>query len=505
MDWTNRLSEISKNSRLARALWLTTAVLVSWLHLFVHTLGIKYSDLPLDDAGTWGVARRSLGTLLTLPTEFNSQPQLFYFFLHYLINISTSPWFLRGISWFFCWVLIMFVLFYWHELSLFSRLAFCLLFIFGDITHYLATAVRPYGMGSWLTLVSTVMLLRLLREPSLRRAIIYAIWTTAMLYTMAFEVAVFLVHGLFVVGTLVATLVRHGRAQALSRGKVWLPTLVAVSLAYLPFLILAIHYQYRSNPTDTLAKVLTLSTYTVTIENHFRFSQEAMLGLLVLSSLGLVGELGRRNWLVLLWPLTIVGSIAFVWYFIVGRSVIGAQGKYMMPAYLAVCALAAMGFQQFRPLVRRRFWPALVVMLALLVGSKFEAFHAYMKAEPEIGPFTVLHRQMLSQPGKKVIFFDIGYDGQHVEYVARHDPNVIFATMRGRGWASGGDNHLTDEYVTNTIEASREECRCFFYYIENPRGPFARAFVPTLERRGFKRIPSMTRIWNHEVVGYCRD
>lgn len=505
MDWTDRLAELSKNSRVARALWLATALLISWLHLFVHTVGINHSDLSLDDAGTWGVARRSLGTVLTLPTEFHSQPPLYYLVLHFLLPIGSSPWFLRGISWFFCWLLILFVLFYWHELNLFARVGFCLLFVFSALTPYLASAVRPYGLAAFLTLVSSVTFLRLARDPTRRRAIIYAVWVTAMLYTMAFEVAVFLVHGLVVLGMVVADFVRRGRAEAWRRCTVWVLTMVAVGIAYLPYLVMAIHFQYQPNPANTLDLILRASVYANTLQVQFGFSQGVSFGLLGLAGVALVGELRRRNGLVFLWLLTIAGSIAFVWYFIIGRSAIGAQVKYMTPAFVAACALVSLGVQEFRPLANRRVWPVLVAMLVLLAGTKFEAFHAYVKAGPDIGQFTTLHRALMEYPGKKVVFFDVGYDGQHMEYVTRDDPDTTYATMRGRLWASGGDNHLTEEYVTSTIERSRRKNRCFFYYIQNRDGPpFARAFVPTLERNGYRKTPAFPLIWGHEVVGYCR-
>ena len=504
MIWTGRLSELSRNSTFARALWLAVAVLISWLHLFMNTLRITHSDLLLDDAGTWGVARRSLATLVTLPTEFHSQPPLYYYLLHFLLNISSSPWFLRGISWVFCWLLLLFVLFCWHELSLLSRLAFCLIFLFSNLAPYLSTCVRPYGLAALLTLVSSVTLLRLARQPTSRRAVVYAAWTIAMLYTMAFEVAVLLVHGLVVVAVIVGNLARRNRVETLRRSKILALTMLAVGIAYTPYLLLAYHFQYRSNPTDTLAIVLRLGTYAGTLQEQFGFSTEINLILGTLAALAFVGELCRKNWLVGLWPLLIVGPIAFVWYFISGRSPIGAQAKYMMPALLAVCALTALGFEQVRPAIRRGFWPVLVVSLAVLVASKFPAFDRFMKSGPDLGPWALLHQELQHFPGKKLVFFDVGYEGQRPAYVTREDPDVTYGTMASRSWASGGDNHLTNEYVTHTILRSSAECRCFFYYLEWPDGPYAEAFVPTLDALGYRRTSSLPSCWGHVVIGYCR-
>ena len=90
--WRERLSEICSRPAVARAIWIATALLISWLHLFVHGTRIDHSELDLDESGTWGVARRSLGVVLTLPTEFHSQPPLYYLILHGIIQISSSTW-----------------------------------------------------------------------------------------------------------------------------------------------------------------------------------------------------------------------------------------------------------------------------------------------------------------------------------------------------------------------------------------------------------------------------
>jgi hypothetical protein len=47
-----------------------------------------------------------------------------------------------------------------------------------------------------------------------------------------------------------------------------------------------------------------------------------------------------------------------------------------------------------------------------------------------------------------VFFADVGYDGQRPEYVTRHDPDIVYATGRGRRRASGGAAEMTNDYVT---------------------------------------------------------
>ncbi len=504
MDWTKRLPELSRYPRLARALWVTVAILVSWLHVFMNTLNLTRTDLILDDAGTWGVARQSLGTLLTLPTEFHSQPPLYYVLLHFLLDVSSAPWFMGGISWFFCWLLILFVLFAWHELSLFARVGFCLAFVFATMTGYLAMCVRPYGLATFLTLVTCVTFARLLRAPSRRNGIIYGCWATAMAYTMAFEVAVLLVQGLVVLAGSVAGFVQQPRAGVLRRTKIWLLTMLAVAAAYLPYLLLAYHYQYRPNLQDTVPRVFNLAVYTGTLREQLGFSPDLLACLLGLAVLGLVGELRRRNWGVLAWPLLLVGSIAFVQYFIVGRSPIGPQPKYMMPAMLAACALVALGLEQLRPRVPRLFWPVLVVLLAWLAQVKYPTWKGIMRAGPEVGPLTQFAGELQRYQGTKIVFNDVGYESPRHAYVTRDDPSVVYATMAGTGWAAGGENHLTDDYVRTIIDQHVLDAACFFYILWDADGPSRRAFVPAMERYGFRHVAPPETAEGHPVIGYCR-
>ncbi len=478
---------------------------MSWLHLFVHATRMGDAELSLDEAGTWGVARRSLGTLVTLPTAFHSQPPLYYFILHGLIGISSQQWFLRGFSWLCFLITLQFVLFYLDELNLFARLFLCLLLIYADISHYLATAVRPYGLATLCTLVSTVLLTRLLREPTRRRAIAYALWALAMLYSMAFAVAVLLVHGMVAAATVTAALPRFGLRDALRRHRALLLAMTCVVIAYLPYLFMAIHYQYKPNPAHTLDLVRNPHTYENALTEQFQLPVPMMLGLFALCVFAVAGELRGRNFVVLLWPLLVFGQIAFVFFFIVGRSPIGAQPKYMMPAFLAVCMLAALGFQQLLPRTERAVWHCVPVLLGALVWSRYGDFHTYMHTRAPLGQFEILHGAMAQQPGKKLIFFDIGYEGQFLEHVIRDDANVDLGIMRGPAWATGGDNHLDPKYIIDTVDKAAPTTRCFFYYLQHPNGPYATAFVPTMQRLGYTELPALPRIHGHRVPGFCRN
>jgi hypothetical protein len=76
--------------------------------------------------------------------------------------------------------------------------------------------------------------------------------------------------------------------------------------------------------------------------------------------------------------------------------------------------------------------------------------------------------------------------------------------MRGRGWGAAGDNHLDPAYVVSTIEKNAANTRCFYYFLADPAGPFATAFVPTMTRLGFKEVARLPETHGRQVPGYCR-
>jgi hypothetical protein len=145
----------------------------------------------------------------------------------------------------------------------------------------------------------------------------------------------------------------------------------------------------------------------------------------------------------------------------------------------------------------------LIVYLAFHVWPEYQRFHGWWHTPRAVGPFEVLRRQLAAIPGNKIVFFDTGYEGQHFEYVIRHDRTVSAATRRGSGWASGGDV-LTDDYIRDTIAATAATTRCYYYYLERPAGPYAHTFVTELQRRGYTPGPPVSSLYRRTVPGFCR-
>ena len=498
--WKERLAELSDDPWRARAIWGLSALFVCALHLFGNALNIGHAELWLDESSTWGVARRSFGEVLTLPTEFHSQPPLYYLVLHFVMKLSDARGFIRGLSWLNCLLLLQFVLFFVDELTLGARLVFCLLFVYAGITGYLASALRPYGMAAFTTFVATVLFLRLLREPTRRRAVAYAIAALAMLYTMAFDVWVAVAHGACALAYAAQHLARNGPRATIARMRAPLLALVAVGVGYLPYLALVVHWQYRHNASDNTGHIFVASNYFGVADEFFRMSPPLMTALYALIVLGLWGELAAGRALVVTWLLIALGQVAFVLVFMYGRNSIGPTGRYITPALPAACMLAALGFQHLAPRLGRAAWQLVPIGLALVAWPAFGAYRAYLHAPRPIGEWGRLYGAMARRPGDKGVFFDIGYAGQDFEYVIRNDPSVHAYTMRGRHLASGGDDLLDPEYVRRTIDATHATTPCYYYWLSDSNGVYATTFLPEMARLGYKEVgaPSGTH-------GFCRS
>lgn len=498
--WRARLDEISDNPRIARATWWTIAILVSLLQLFIRGINIDHPELWLDESSTYGVAVHPLLRVFTLPTEFHSQPPLYYLVLHFLIKVSSERWVIRGLSWLCCFLLMQFVLFFADELTLLARVFFCLLFLFSAESHYLSTALRPYGMAALFTVVSSVMFVRMLRDPTRHRAVVYVIWTVLLLYTMAFDVGVALAQGLFITAIWIADAWKLGVRGMLSRHRYSVAAMAACAVAYAPYLLMALHFQYRPNATPTFHHAWNVDIYTSGLQELFGSGLVPQMSMVyAFAGVALLAGLRDRDVTVWSWPLVIVVQIAFVWVFIVGRSAIGVQGRYMVPAYVATAVLATLGFQRAVPAISRTAWTVLTVWLLYTAWISFQEFHQYMHTPLPVGKWESLRNAMKKQPGKKVIFFDVGYSGQDFEYVIRKDADIVTATERGRGWASGGEGTLSEAYINDTIERALPDTRCFYYYLEAPQGRYAQVFLPAMKRHNLVEIEPIGN-----THGFCK-
>jgi uncharacterized membrane protein len=498
--WRDRLGEISDRPRLALAVWWSTVASVSLLHLFTRWTGIGSPELWLDESSTWGIAHRGARTVLTLPTEFHSQPPLYYLLLHYWMKLSDSTSFMRGYSWLCVMALLWFILFCVDELSLLARVGCCMLFVLASQPGYFSTALRPYGQAALWTFVSTVWFLRLVEAPTRRGAIRYGLAALVMLYTMAFDVWVFVAHGIMWTAQALVCLVRRGPRAAWAKQRIGLATMAGVSIGYLPYLLYAIHWQYQKNANDNFRYALLWGHQVNLANDLFGFSPAVMTMLALFVLLGVVGQL-RRDPMVLTWLLIAWGQACFVVYFMEGRNSIGPAGRYVTPSFCAVCIMASFGLQQLAQKSARVVWMMVPLVLAYTAWLRYDAWAAYVTAPLPVGDWGRLREAMLKKPADKVIFFDIGYSGQDFEYVARKDRSIRIYTMRGKWLASGGDDHLDPGYIHQVIADTYEHTSCYYYWVVNasPSGVYSREFIADVVGRGYSSMGSVG-----QVASYCR-
>ena len=495
------LSSISGSPKRARIVWWTIAGLFACLHLFVNAPHLADRELWLDEASTYGVAAHSMWRTFSLPIEFHSQPPLYYVVLHLLIRVNSDEWFLRGFSWLVMLGLIAFVLFWLDELQPMARVFFAFMLVYGSYTKYLAQELRPYSLAALTTFVATILFLRALADPTPRRAWRYAVAAVLMLYSLAFDVWVFTVHGVYVLGVVATRCARRPPREVARELRYLLAAMVGVGLGYLPYFVCVYLWQGHSgsgHPTWSGAwHEVTVAPYSDTLKAFLPFGAPYSFALYGFVLLVVLVDVSRRRADFLLWTALIVGQIAFVHGFLYGRTSIA--NRYYTPAYPALLFIVALGASWAMTATRRLWWVA-PIMLALLVWDGFTPFAASVRAPLAGGRWRELRRNLSSVPGRKVVFFDVGYNGQMLEYEARNDRSIVLATQKGRFWAAGGDSHLDPAYIEATIAREAQTTRCFYYVIEHSPGPYNSAFLPAVERLGYREAPSP----GSGVAGLCK-
>jgi hypothetical protein len=475
-------------------------VVVGLVHLFKNGQGFALKELSLDEAGTWGIAVKSLWRNFTLPTEFHSQPPFYYFFLHFLVKFGESELLMRATSWLFCLGVVGFAIFGLREINPPARVLLAVCFVLNGLTSWISHNVRPYAMAALAVFLSLVFFVRFLEDSSRKRAIAYAVATIVMLYITPLAVWTFAMQILFGLSLVGVHLGRHGFRATRDRYRWVAATVLATGLLYLPYFVMAIHYQLKPGPGmgRALQAALVWPNFRGVIEGFSLLPQPYFFAVLGLVVLAVAAELTARRPAVLLWLAVAVGHIGFAYGFLFGRT--GVYYHYMTPAYPAFCFLVALGFHHLTQGASKhalKVTSAVVLMIAL---SYFAEFRASVAAPmPEQG-WRRVRTALAAIPGQKVIFMDTGYYGQFLEYYARKDHDLVLATMKGTGWASGGDNHLDRGYVEGVIREHGTKPVCYFYRVdEGPRSQYRPAFVPAVKALGYTEMPAL-----EGMARYCR-
>jgi hypothetical protein len=198
------------------------------------------------------------------------------------------------------------------------------------------------------------------------------------------------------------------------------------------------------------------------------------------------------------WVLVAFGHIGFAYGFLLGRT--GVYYHYMTPAYPAFCFLVALGFHHLTQGASRHAFKVALAVVLLIAMTYFSEFRASVAAPMPDEGWRRMRAGLAAIPGQKVLFFDTGYYGQFLEYYARKDHDLVFATMKGTGWASGGDNHLDRSYVEGVVREHGTKPVCYFYRVdEGPRSQYRATFVPAVKALGYTERPAL-----EGISRYCR-
>jgi len=476
-------------------------VLVVLVHLFRNGQGLAMKELSLDEAGTWGIAVQSFWRNCTLPTEFHSQPPLYYFLLHLLVKFGESEIYMRATSWLFCLAVAGYAILGLREINPLSRVVLAAFFVLNPLTNWISRNVRPYALAALAGFFSLVFFVRVFEESSRKRAIAYVVATTVMLWVTPLAVWTFASQILFALVVFGLGMRRHGFRATLDRYRLLAKAMVATGLLYVPYFLMAIHYQLKPGPglVPALQAALNQQNLVGVLEGFALLAPPFSLAVVGLILLALVVELTARRATVLVWLMVAVGHIGFAYGFLLGRT--GVYYHYMTPAYPAFCYLAALGFHHLTEGASRHAFKVAWVVLFLLALAHFDSFRASVAAPMPDEGWRRVRAALATIPGQKVIFFDTGYNGQFLEYYARKDRDLVFATMKGTGWASGGDNHLDPGYVQGVIREHGTGPVCYLYRVEEgPLSQYLATFVPEVSALGYTEMPAL-----EGFARYCRS
>jgi hypothetical protein len=463
-------------------------LLIASLHLFVNGARLSQSELWLDEASTYWLAASPLSQLPARTVEFHSQPPLYYLLLHGVIRIDDAEWAVRGLSWLFSLLFVAWVMFAAKRLSLGTRTILSVSFILLEFGSMYARETRPYTLAALTSFAATLAFADAFDEPRrLRSCLAYGFWAIVTLYSLAFDVVVVLVHGLFFLVTFTRTVRRDGVAAAFERYKALVLVFCGVALLYLPYLILVVRWQGSIGHPSLLGSLREALNPRHQAQAIYRFAGGAIVAVLAVVSLAVA--VLRREKLIWLTIWLFVGQVAFAHGFMHGRY--GFNLRYLMPAFPIFCLWLGLGADRLLSKAGRVAWPLVVV--ALLVTDAFAArsFVGGLREPTLQRNWRGLYAEVERLPGKKAVFFDVGWVGQPFAYVARRDPRVVQLLEPGRGWLSGG-SPLDRAYLDDNLARMKSDADCFVYVVTSERaeadGPYQSSFVPWMSKLGHREV-----------------
>jgi hypothetical protein len=483
--------------------WSTANLAAAGFVLLAHALlvipHLDKGELDMDEAGTFFVSTQPLHDVLTVPTAFHSQPPLFYLVLGEVARLSDNEPVLRMVPWVFMLALGISVLLFVRELSPAGRVAAAAVLLCTDYSRYLALMVRPYSMAVFLAFWSCLLFWRLVSGPASPWKTLtgYAITTVLMVYTVSIAICLVVAEGL------VATIVLAVRAKHDGVRPAFLsllPIIVAllmVALTYLPFALYVWSLRRTIGHASTSHSLHRMVTPRFFVTGplyllHAAYGTGFLAAALVVYAAwqGLLRRVGFVAFLMAI----VAGQIAFSHGLLAGRT--GFAFRYLAPAFPALCLLVGVGAEYLYRNFRRAEQVLVTSAAALALGGAI----GFAKTDwHHVGPWRQLRTDLDKMQGEKIVFFDVGWDGQRLQYETRRDRDITVLRRRGTGWSWGG-SVMTPDYITRSVDERRASASAFFYQFDpvSNRSNFDSAFVPAMEKIGCKRtfvreVPTYTR------------
>lgn len=491
---------------------VVAAALIIAASIFLTVPQLSKGELDLDEAGTFLVSTRPLADVLTVPTNFHSQPPLFYLAVRAVAELDDNEPALRMLSWAFMLALALSVLLWARELSPIARIVAVAVLLLSEYGRYIGVEVRPYSMAALFSCWSCLCFWRLAKSPTAKWWWAYVAVTSVMAHSVAVASWIIAAQGLALAVMVIFGARRDGLRSALHRQRLLVFAFAIAGLIYIPYVVIVWRLHGAVSHPSALSSLRDALNPRYFVSGPIYLTKAAYgLGFVALGAgvYAVWDGIRRRDLFVGFLLLIVAVQISLTHGFLAGRSAFAF--RYLAPAFPALCLLVGIGadslLQRFRA-GDMAVAIAAVVMLVLGVASFLEG-----RGQERPAPWRRLHSDLTRFPGQKVVFFDVGWEGQRLQYETRHDSSVSVMTDPGTGWATGGI-YLSPDYVRRVIRQRAPKTSMFFYQFDSVyrRSTFDSAFVPEMQRLGCVRqymrdVPSYTRITDNQlkaatVVGY---
>jgi len=209
-------------------------ILVIILGILVRVIGLGTESIWLDEGYSVHCATKGITGLLGCVQTYQSVPFLYYTFLHYWTSFfGISEFSIRFLSVIFGAVSIFLVFLLGKKLfNKQTGLIASLMFSISMLQVQYAQDARSYTMFLFLTLLSVIFFIDLVRKKDLKSYIFYTIFTTLLIYTHYLGFVVLFVQNLI--------MVIHNR-----KARNWFVSQSAIFILYLPWLLVFLRLVYK--------------------------------------------------------------------------------------------------------------------------------------------------------------------------------------------------------------------------------------------------------------------